>query len=56
MKYKAEIKFKDKKHCLSCPLRDGETDGCAMQIDEYECYLEFEDWESQMKNCPLEEI
>lgn len=56
MKYKVEIQFKDEKHCLQCPLRDDETNGCDLQIDEQDCFIMFDNWEEQMKTCPLKEV
>lgn len=57
-KYILEIEFKNKKygkHCLDCPVRNSETDGCIMQkINENE--IDFENWEKQMDNCPLKLI
>jgi len=37
-------------------LRDHTTDMCDLQKDEDNCYIEFENWEEQMKNCPLREV
>jgi hypothetical protein len=60
MKYGLEIEFEKEKHCIKCPLRNQENDGCMMQIlDNYPNQLiniEFDSWESQMENCPLKEI
>jgi len=54
--YSVEIKFEKEKHCLKCPLRDYVTDMCNLQKDEDNCYIEFKDWEDQLKNCLLIEI
>jgi len=53
--YMVEIKFEKEKHCLQCPLRDDEYDGCNLQVEDG-CYIQFENWEEQMKNCPLKEL
>ena len=54
------IEFEKEKHCLRCPLRDEATDGCKLQTDgawaEYQQLIEFENWEEQMKDCPLVEV
>ena len=55
MNYSVEIKFEKEKHCLRCPLRDNNSDCCSIQVEQ-ERYIEFENWEEQMKNCPLTEI
>ena len=53
--YSVEIKFEKEKHCLRCPLRDNNSDCCSVQIEQ-EQYVSFENWEEQMKNCPLTKI
>lgn len=55
----AKIEFKEEKHCLKCPLRDKDNDSCRLQVVSTrlgDIGIEFEDWEEQMKNCPLVEV
>lgn len=49
------LEFADKKHCIHCPLRDRETDGCNMQMLEG-IAIEYDSWEEQMENCPLQAL
>lgn len=53
--YSLEIKFETEKHCLRCPLRDNNSDGCNVQLEQGR-HVTFENWEEQMKNCPMNEI
>lgn len=59
MKYIATIEFKEERHCLHCPIRDEATDGCKLQVEDLDGLTwpkEFENWEEQMKECPLERV
>lgn len=53
MKYLLEIEFSGEKFCLGCPMRDFTDDCCKMQLDENGDLIDFEDWGSQLKGCPL---
>lgn len=50
--YALRIVFSDKKHCLKCPLRDTETDGCRVQNNSDA--MQYYTWEDRMAKCPLE--
>jgi hypothetical protein len=56
MKYILEIDFEKEMHCLQCPLRDTDTDGCNMQIYKSGHHIEFGSWKEQLKDCPLKQI
>lgn len=44
-------------HCLKCPLREQTGwDNCTIQKNEVGYFLEFENWEEQMKDCPLKVV
>lgn len=43
-------------HCLNCPLRNREDDGCVLQVDGNGESREFEDWKEQMEHCPIREV
>ena len=51
-KYVAEIEFENERHCLQCPLRNGDTDGCNLQTWG-DVSIEFDSWDEQMEKCPL---
>ena len=53
-KYVLNIEFKNDKHCLDCPLRNQDDDTCRAQEDDDGDGKEYENWEEQMGNCPLQ--
>lgn len=55
MKYQIILDVKPD-HCLRCPLRNREDDGCALQVDGDGESIEVEDWKEQMENCPIKEV
>lgn len=50
------LEFEKSRHCISCIVRDEVDDVCKMQNDESGCPIEFDTWEKQMENCPLQKI
>jgi hypothetical protein len=51
-----EIEFKDKRYCLHCPLRDIVDDTCRLQEDSEGYGTQYESWEKQIENCPLQPV
>jgi len=52
-KYQLDIEFRGHKNCYECPVRDINTDSCRIQLRADGEPIEFEDWKTQMANCPL---
>jgi len=53
-KYAIGIEFADKRHCMDCPLRNKDDDTCRLQEDDMGYGEEYDSWEEQIENCPLQ--
>lgn len=54
-RYVLGIEFSEDRHCLYCPVRDKETECCNIQVFG-DVQIEFDSWEEQMENCPLQSL